>query len=165
MTPNKAMNRTLFRRFLSLPLQSAALKRRVIAKERSVPFDLSEEQLARTESELGAKLPHEYREAMKVDNGGEASTEEDDWEFYPIRDTLDRKRVSRTCNHIINETGSCRGFGNFPDNAIAIAGNGLGDQMVLLKNDGSFGDTVYLWLHETGELQILASSFNEIEKL
>jgi hypothetical protein len=137
----------------------------VIAKESSVPFDLPEEQLARTESGLGARLPSEYREAMRKDNGGEASTEEDDWEFYPIRDTSDRKRLSRTCNHIINETESCRGFGNFPDNAVAIAGNGLGDQMVLLREGESFRDTVYLWLHETGEIQELATSFSEIKKL
>lgn len=137
----------------------------VIAKESAVAFDLSEEQIKRTEEELGAKLPHEYREAMKIDNGGEASTEEDDWEFYPIKDTSDRKRLSRSCNHIINETESCHGFGNFPENAITIAGNGLGDQMVFLKKGDSFGGTVYLWLHESGEIQQLAGSFSEIEKL
>lgn len=130
-----------------------------------MPLNLSEEQLAQTEKELGAKLPHEYREAMKLDNGGEASTEEDDWEFYPIKDTSDRKRISRTCNHIINETESCRGFGNFPDNAVAIASNGLGDQMVFIKEYGQFLSNVFLWLHETGELQELAATFNEIEKL
>uniref|UniRef100_A4Y3K0 Knr4/Smi1-like domain-containing protein n=1 Tax=Shewanella putrefaciens (strain CN-32 / ATCC BAA-453) TaxID=319224 RepID=A4Y3K0_SHEPC len=136
----------------------------VIAKESAVAFDLSEEQLKRTEEELGAKLPHEYREAMKIDNGGEASTEEDDWEFYPIKDISNRKRLSRTCNHIINETESCQGFGYFPESAITIAGNGFGDQMVFLKEGESFGDTVYLWLHETGELQQLAGSFSEIKK-
>ncbi|WP_281213754.1 SMI1/KNR4 family protein [Shewanella insulae] len=130
-----------------------------------MPFNLSDEQLAQTEKELDAKLPHEYREVMKIDNGGEASTDEDDWEFYPIKDTSDRKRLSRTCNHIINETESCRGFGNFPENAIAIAGNGLGDQMVFLKENGQFQNTVFLWLHETGEIQELAASFSEIEKL
>jgi len=130
-----------------------------------VPFDLSEEQLAQTEVELGAKLPHAYRKAMKIDNGGEASTAEDDWEFYPIKDTSDRKRLSRTCNHIINETESCCGFGNFPENAIAIAGNGLGDQMVFFRDRGTFKNVVYLWLHETGEIKELASSFNEIERL
>ncbi len=130
-----------------------------------MPFNLSEEQLALTEKELGVNLPHEYREAMKLDNGGEASTEEDDWELYPIRDTSDRKRLSRTCNHIINETNSCKGFGNFPENALAIAGNGLGDQMVFIKETGQFLRKVFLWLHETGELKELAASFNEIEKL
>lgn len=130
-----------------------------------MPFNLSEEQLVLTEKELGSSLPHEYREAMKSDNGGEAQTEEDDWELYPIKDTSDRKRISRTCNHIIVETESCRGFGNFPENAIAIAGNGLGDQMVFIKESGQYQSTVYLWLHETGELQELAASFSEIEKL
>ena len=130
-----------------------------------MPFNLSEEQLAQTEKELGAKLPHEYREAMKLDNGGEASTEEDDWEIYPIKDTSDRKRLSRTCNHILSETESCKGFGNFPDEAITIASNGLGDQMVFIKESGRFQNTVFLWLHETGELQELATTFNEIKKL
>ncbi|MFT6654927.1 MAG: hypothetical protein ACJAWI_001699 [Marinomonas primoryensis] len=41
---------------------------------------------------------------MKLDNGGEAFIEEDDWKFYPIKDASDRKRLSRTCNHIISET-------------------------------------------------------------
>lgn len=127
-----------------------------------MPFNLAEEQIAQAEKELDAKLPYEYREAMKLNNGGEVSTEEDDWELYPIKDTSDRKRLSRTCNHIIHETKSCRGFGNFPENALAIAGNGFGDQMVFLKEDGQYLNIVYLWLHETGEIQELAESFNAI---
>ncbi|WMO01673.1 SMI1/KNR4 family protein [Vibrio parahaemolyticus] len=47
-------------------------------------FNLSEEQLVNTEVELGAVLPHDYRESMKIENGGEVTTEEDDWELYPI---------------------------------------------------------------------------------
>ena len=130
-----------------------------------MPFNLSEEQISQTEADLGAKLPHEYREAMKLDNGGEASTEEDDWEFYPIKDTFDRKRFSRTCNHIINETESCKGFGSFPDEAVAIASNGMGYQMTFVRKSGQFLNTVYLWLHETGEHQGFAATFNDIEKL
>ncbi len=130
-----------------------------------MPFNLSEEQLAQTEYELGAKLPHEYRESMKLNNGGEAPTEENDWVFYPIKDTSDKKRISRTCNHIIRETQSCFSLGNFPSNAVAIASNGLGDQMVFLKQSNSFLNVVYIWLHKTGELKQLASKFNEIKKL
>ncbi|MGN2617484.1 SMI1/KNR4 family protein [Aliivibrio fischeri] len=88
-------------------------------------FNLTEEQLVNTEVELGARLPHDYRELMKNDNGGEAITEEDDWELYPIKD---RKKLARTCNHIIAETKACFGFGNFPHHALAIASNGLGDK-------------------------------------
>jgi hypothetical protein len=130
-----------------------------------VPFNLSEEQLALTEQELGAMLPAEYRESMKLNNGGEVSTEEHDWELYPIKDTSDRKRISRTCNHITNETKLCLEVGGFPENAVAIASNGSGDQMVFLKKSNFFSKVVYIWLHETGELQELASTFSEINKL
>ena len=130
-----------------------------------MPFNLSEEQLAWTEKELGAKLPHEYREAMKLDNGGAISVEENHWELYPIKDVSDRKRLSRTCNHIINETASWEGFSSFPDGAIAIADNGAGDQLIFIKDSGQFLSSLFLWLHETGELQELAVTFNQLKKL
>ena len=129
-----------------------------------MPFDIAENELKKTECIIGA-LPEEYRVAMMEENGGEAETEEDHWEFYPIKDTTDRKRMSRTCNHIISETESCKGYGNFPEGAIAVANNGLGDQMLFINQDGKFKDEVYLWLHETGETQVLAESFNEINRL
>ena len=37
--------------------------------------------------------------------------------------------------------------------------------MVFIKKSGQFFNSVYLWFHETGELQELAATFNEIEKL
>ncbi|MGI3062584.1 SMI1/KNR4 family protein [Vibrio alginolyticus] len=128
-------------------------------------FNLTEEQLVNTEVELGARLPHDYRESMKANNGGEATTEEDDWELYPIKDNSDRKRLARTCNNIIAETKACFGLGNFPHHALAIASNGLGDQMVFLKESEQFMPEVYVWLHETGEIKLLASSFAKLEKL
>ena len=109
-----------------------------------MPFEISEQEIQKTEKELGASLPHDYREAMKIENGGEGLTKEDDWEFYPIKDTSSKKRISRTCYHIIKETESCHGFGYFPENVIAIANNGLGDQMVFIKDGDKYSDTVYL---------------------
>ena len=129
-----------------------------------MPFDIAESELKKTEDIIGA-LPEEYRMAMMEENGGEAETEEDHWEFYPIKDTSDSKRMSRTCNHIISETESCKGYGNFPEGVIAIANNGLGDQMLFIKHDRKFKDEVYLWLHETGKIQMLAESFNGINRL
>ena len=137
----------------------------VIATESKLPFNLSEEELAKTEKELGAKLPNEYREAMKLDNGGAVSTDKSDWELYPIKDTTDRKRLSRTCNNILRETESCKGFGNFPNEALAIASNGSGDQMVFTKESDQYLNTVFLWFHETGQLENLGLTFNEIKEL
>ncbi|UTM56134.1 SMI1/KNR4 family protein [Photobacterium sp. CCB-ST2H9] len=63
----------------------------------------SEEQLVNRETELGETLPHDYRESMKVENGGEARTEEDDWELYSIKDTSGRKRLARTYNILLKK--------------------------------------------------------------
>lgn len=130
-----------------------------------MPFDLAESFILAAEQKLGAKLPESYRSSMLRENGGELETEEDAWQQYPIADTSDRKRLSRTANHIIKETESCSGWPNFPEGALAIAGNGGGDQLVLLKQGASFAPTVYVWSHETGELEKIADDFSELNAL
>jgi len=130
-----------------------------------MPFDLAESFILAAEQQLGAKLPESYRSSMLRENGGEFKTEEDAWQQYPIADTSDRKRLSRTANHIIKETESCSGWLNFPEGALAIAGNGGGDQLVLLKQDASFAPTVYFWSHETGQLKKVADDFSELKAL
>lgn len=130
-----------------------------------MPFDLAEPFIHAAEQRLGAKLPEAYRSSMLQENGGEIETEEDIWQQYPIADTSDRKRLSRTANHIIKETESCSDWPNFPEGALAIAGNGGGDQLVLLKQGASFAPTVYAWSHETGQLEKVADDFSELKAL
>ncbi|TMN88087.1 SMI1/KNR4 family protein [Pseudoalteromonas phenolica] len=125
-------------------------------------FNLEEKFLLQAEEELDAVLPQNYKASMQNNNGGEIEVAGDVWEQYPIFDTSDRKRIARTCNHIIAETRSCEGFGNFPNNALAIAGNGCGDQLVLIKQSNSYMDSIYVWSHETGELNKVANDFNEL---
>jgi hypothetical protein len=128
-----------------------------------MPFDLAESFLLAAERELGASLPKSYRLAMLRENGGEIGTDDDDWQQYPIADTSDRKRLSRSANHILKETESCRGWARFPENAVAIAGNGAGDQLVLLRQNEAFAPEVYAWLHESGELEKVADDFSLIK--
>jgi len=127
-----------------------------------VAFNLEEKFVLQAETELDANLPDNYKASMLRSNGGEIEVSEDVWEQYPIFDKSDRKRIARTCNHIIAETKSCESFGNFPENALAIAGNGSGDQLVLLKQSNSYSDSIYVWSHETGELDKVANNFNEL---
>lgn len=129
-----------------------------------MPFELPEDQLEITENELGVRLPEAYRSSMLKSNGGHAYLGEDDWDFYPIKDVSDRKRISRTCNHILRETESCREFGYFPEGAIAIAGNGCGDQLILLREAGVILDKISVWSHEDGSVTEVAPSFSAIEK-
>ncbi|MEE8114630.1 MAG: SMI1/KNR4 family protein [Nitrososphaerales archaeon] len=69
-----------------------------------MPFDLSEDQLIATEKELAATFPKSYRSKMKRANGGSVEAADDVWELIPIRDVSDRKRLSRTTNHVLLET-------------------------------------------------------------
>lgn len=128
-----------------------------------MPFDLADPFIRAAEQELGAKLPEAYRRSMLQENGGELETDKDIWQQYPIADTSDRKRLFRTANHIIKETRNCSDWPRFPEGALAIAGNGAGDQMVLLKQGASFAATVYVWSHETGQLEKVADDFSELK--
>ena len=89
----------------------------------------------------------------------------DVWELHPIFDDSDRKRLKRTCNDIVRETTSAREWHGFPPEAAAIGGNGSGDRLILLPdpNSGRFGDAVFWWDHETGEINQVASNFWELE--
>lgn len=122
-------------------------------------FDLSEAWIIETETRLGARLPETYRAAMMRRNGGTIVLEDEDWELYPIRDAGDRKRIARTSNDILRETAACRAWRGFPPAALAIAGNGSGDQLVFLCGDGAYAPGVHVWRHETGELLSLAADF------
>lgn len=130
-----------------------------------MPFDLNEEYIVQAEAKLGATLPQSYRSAMMAANGGEVATEEEDWSLYPILDSSDKKRLSRTCNDIVAETRSCAGWHRFPPQAVAIANNGFGDQLVFRRAGDSFEPAVYLWSHETGELAKVADDFADLERL
>ena len=130
-----------------------------------MPFDIAESFILEAEREIGAVLPSSYRTSMLGANGGEIDTEDDSWELYPIADTSDRKRLSRTANHIIKETSLCRAWPGFPENALAIASNGAGDQLVLLKQGSVFESAVYAWSHETAALTTVANEFSALRAL
>jgi hypothetical protein len=73
--------------------------------------------------------------------------------------------MSRTCNHIVLETKQARTWDNFPDNGIAIASNGSGDNLILLPLDTDnkkLREEIYLWQHETGEIQQVAKTIDEL---
>lgn len=129
-----------------------------------MPFPLEPEWIEKTEQKIGVKLPALYVGRMQESNGGEVSAGGDAWSLYPIRDESDRKRLRRTSNDIVLETESARGFPGFPDGGVAIAGNGTGDQLVLLRSHDLtlFGEAVFLWEHETGEVTRIADSLTDL---
>lgn len=132
-----------------------------------MPFPLDPLFIRRAEEKLGRSLPSGYANSMLRANGGEIETEDDVWFLYPILDDSDRKRLARTCNDIVRESATARSWRGFPPEAVTIAHNGSGDQLLLLPSpadDTRFGDAVFAWSHETGEIVLVAQDFNDLER-
>jgi len=130
-----------------------------------MPFTLDDKFLLSAEEKLGAKLPDSYRQAMMAANGGEVASGLDDWYLYPIMDNTDRKRLARTCHDVVAESMRLAEWERFPRQALAIANNGDGDQLLFLRSDDWFEPTVYCWSHESGELTKVAEDFAQLERL
>ncbi|AYQ31948.1 SMI1/KNR4 family protein [Runella sp. SP2] len=130
-----------------------------------MPFPVDIKYIIETEQELGLVFPDNFKSKMTKENGGELITEDDDWQLFPFFDKSDNKRMSRTCNHIVLETQQARTWNNFPDNGIAIASNGSGDNLILLPLDTDnkkLREEIYLWQHETGDIQQVAKTKDEL---
>jgi len=134
------------------------------AGAQGMPFDLAERFIKAAEEKLGAPLPHSYRQAMMASNGGDVAAYNDIWNLHPILDTSDRKRLSRSCNDILRETLRMSDWPDWPENAVAIADNGTGDKLLFLREGRLYEPEVYVWLHDTGELIVVARSFSELRR-
>jgi hypothetical protein len=130
-----------------------------------MPFTLDDKFLLSAEQKLGAKLPDSYRQAMMAANGGAVASGLDDWYLYPIMDSTDRKRLARTCNDVVAESMRLAEWERFPRQALAIANNGEGDQLIFLRSGERFAPAVYCWSHESGELTRVAEDFAQLERL
>ncbi len=121
---------------------------------------MDEQWIVEAERPLGRRLPGPYRSRLAADNGGEVEAFGDWWLLNPIFDQSDRKRIKRTCNHIIAETRSAQEWAGFPAGALALGSNSSGDQIVLLPDDSAsdaYEPNVYFWNHETRVTESIAT--------
>ena len=112
-------------------------------------FPTNELHVETAERELGVKLPTEFRERLLARNGGELSTAGDDWRVFPVLDA--NRTAGRAVGHMVQENHVARARDGFPQGAIAIAGNGAGDLLVLMPKgpSGRLDPQVFVWSHET----------------
>ena len=130
-----------------------------------MPFPLDEKYIKETESELNIKFPPEFKNRMIKLNGGELVTDEFEFELYPFFDKSDKKRISRTFNHIGLETKNAREWNGFPENGIAIGSDGFGNLIILThRGDGIFTDEIHFWNHEIGQTEKIAESITEMDE-
>lgn len=122
-------------------------------------FPTTQEMIDRAQHQLGAALPASYANRLIRENGGEVSAAGDVWQLFPVLDDSERKRLSRSANHIIRETQVAKGWPGFPAAGLAVGANGAGDLLVLLRAESVFAEPVFWWDHETGRLHGAADSF------
>ncbi|MCO6047793.1 SMI1/KNR4 family protein [Aeoliella sp. ICT_H6.2] len=132
-----------------------------------MPFPVDIKWINETEKKLGVRFPASFVTAMAKMNGGGVNTTFDSFVLFPFFDASDRKRIQRTCNSIDRETRSAReSWHGFPATAVAIGANGGGDLLVLLPMPGhpdTLQHNVYWWDHETGEIELVADDFADLE--
>lgn len=127
-----------------------------------MPFPVNEKYIIETESELNVKFPLNFKKRMIKENGGEIDSENYFFQLHPFFDKSDKKRISRTCNHIVLETKNGKEWEGFPENAIVIGDGGSGDLIFLLhRGDGILSEAIYLW--DYGEIEKIAESIIELE--
>jgi hypothetical protein len=112
-----------------------------------MPFPVEVALIHEAERQLAWMLPMDLRVRLHRNNGGEIRAADDVWQLFPVFDPSDRRRITRTANHIVRETQAARARARFPDGAIAIADNGGGD--LLIVRAGS--EEIEFWDHETGD--------------
>jgi len=130
-----------------------------------MPFPIDEKYIKETESELNVKFPTEFKNRMIKSNGGELVTDKFEFELYPFFDKSDRKRISRTCNHIGLETKNARKWNGFPKNGIAIGSDGFGNLIILTHSgNGILAEEVYFWNHEIRDSEKIAESIKKLDE-
>lgn len=115
----------------------------------------TEKCLLDAEEALGLRFAPAHRLRLLSENGGEVEAANDTWGLFPVQDISDRKRASRSANHIVRESILARKWPQFPGEVVAIAANGTGDYLVSFAAPNQprrLDDHIFLWDHETGAL-------------
>lgn len=130
-----------------------------------MPFPVDKQYIEKTETEMNVQFPADFKARMMKNNGGELESENYDIQLYPFFDESDKKRVSRTCNHIGLETKKGKKWTGFPENGVAIGTDGYGNQIILMHSgNGILDEKVYFWDHESGEVEQIAESIYKLEQ-
>ncbi|TDL72119.1 SMI1/KNR4 family protein [Rhodococcus qingshengii] len=105
------------------------------------------------EEKLGAVFPEQYKKLLKLVNNAEIG----EWILFPIQT---HKNAKKTWDDVVRQNMVVRDE-RMSDGLIAIGDDGSGDKLCFKKNNGKMGDTVYLWNHETTELDEYASCLED----
>lgn len=115
---------------------------------------IAEVAIRETEQKLGIRFPDQYVQLFRLANGPEIG----EWILFPIKDPDNMKK---TWDDVVRQNEKILD-GEFPDNLLAIAEDGTGDYLCLKVEDEKAEDPIYLWLHETDEIEELAPTLKDL---
>jgi hypothetical protein len=122
-----------------------------------VGLPTNESCIAEAERNGHFRFPLWWKRALLSSNGFAVEANGENWDAFPVMDRSSRKHISRSANHVLQETAVFRDFRGFPTDAVAIAGNGSGDCLIFIEGE----DDVYVWDHETGNIVIADVNYQE----
>jgi cell wall assembly regulator SMI1 len=105
------------------------------------------------EEKLGVIFPEQYKELFKLVNNAEIG----EWILYPIKTQINSKK---TWDDVVRQNKEVRDE-RMSEDLIAIGDDGSGDILCFKKVNRKIEDTIYLWNHETTELDEYAPSLEE----
>lgn len=105
------------------------------------------------EEELGVVFPKQYKELFKLSNNAQIG----EWTLFPIKDP---KNLKRTWDDIVRQNKDVRDEG-MADGLFSIGEDGTGDKLCFRIVDTIIDSNIYIWHHETEELEELAANIKE----
>ncbi len=105
------------------------------------------------EEELGVVFPEQYKELFKLSNNAQIG----EWTLFPIKDP---RNLKRTWDDIVRQNKDVRDE-EMADDLISIGEDGTGDKLCFRIVDTVIDNNIYIWYHETEELEELAANIKE----
>jgi len=105
------------------------------------------------EEQLGVAFPNQYKDLFKLTNNAQIG----EWTLFPIKDP---KNLKRTWDDIVRQNQDVRDEGMAAD-LISIGEDGTGDKLCFRIVDTVMDNKVYIWYHETEEVEETASDLKE----
>lgn len=107
------------------------------------------------ERQLNVAFPDTLKNIWLLSNGLELLG---DWRLYPV---FDPSNPRRTANHIVYE--NIKGCWDYMLlDLVSIAEDGCGNHLVLKKEDRILLPEVYMWDHETNDIERWSTSLDDI---
>ncbi|MEY9971984.1 hypothetical protein ABH966_002358 [Lysinibacillus sp. RC46] len=109
------------------------------------------------EEKLGAVFPEQYKELFRLVNNAEIG----EWTLFPIKD---QKNPKKTWDDVVRQNQDAKDE-EMSSDLIAIGDDGTGDKLCLQVINGKMNDEIYIWNHETAEIEEYTSNLKDFIKL